>query len=121
MVKGKIDENLLTSVGVGAHDDPQKQPPTEPNRFVDGKSVSLNQSLSCAKGGAEVRGGGIVKKSSPKQSNLHNPSVIFLRKCHLPLHKEGFLVSTNGGRVVEAPTPTKEKVMPLKIPQTAVG
>ena len=24
-------------------------------------------------------------------------------------------------RVVEAPTPTKEKVMPLKIPQTAVG
>ncbi|MBR6545541.1 MAG: hypothetical protein IKT72_01230, partial [Clostridia bacterium] len=39
-----------------------------------------------------------VKGAPPKavrdcfllKSNFYNPSVIFLRKCHLPLHKGGF-------------------------------
>ena len=34
-IKGYAEEFSRTSVGVGAYDDPCKQPPTEPNRSVE--------------------------------------------------------------------------------------
>ncbi len=36
---------IANFVGVGAYDDPCKQPPTEPNRSVDDNGESLHQSL----------------------------------------------------------------------------
>ena len=57
------------------------------------KDVGLLAKAPLCKGSSREAGEGLLETESHNEAKIkasYNPSVIFLGKCHLPLHKGGF-------------------------------